>query len=551
VEQPAQIQQRDIREYPAVLWRRKWTILLVTALTVGSTLAFSLQQTPLYTSTAGVLVKPPTTSITTIFPGTTLVSMDTEKRIAGSTAVAQLAARALPGTTVEQVLQSVDVSFGTNELVLEISYSDPNPHAAQKGAGAVADAYLTFKTRQAVAALARARQALQEQIAQTQTKLDAALAAQTAASPGSPERTSAAADVQALTTQKAGFEATLGTVATSTVDPGDVIEKARLPTAPSSPRILVNTALGVFVGLALGVGLAFLRERLDDRIHRREALEDAAGAPVLSVIPKVQGWRKKSWAELPAAKAPKGAAAEAYRTIRTNLLFMAKDGLKTIAVTSPGAGEGKTTTAANLAVSLAQAERRVIVVSADLRKPRLHQFFNLHSDVGLANLLARQATIFDAIQRPAIDRLRVIASGPVPPNPAELLTANDMDVLLDQLRSVADFVIVDTPPVLAVSDVLVLAPKVDGVLIVADAETTHRGAVAHLRDQLEQVGGSVVGAVLNNFDPARARYYPYYRYTYTYRYREEGAREVRPHTDARPNLPLDNIWRTDEPRGED
>jgi Mrp family chromosome partitioning ATPase len=122
-----------------------------------------------------------------------------------------------------------------------------------------------------------------------------------------------------------------------------------------------------------------------------------------------------------------------------------------------------------------------------------------------------------------------------------------MDVLLDQLRSVADFVIVDTPPVLAVSDVLVLAPKVDGVLIVADAETTHRAAVAHLREQLEQVGGSVVGAVLNNFDPARARYYPsYYRYTYTYRYRDDGAREVQPHVGARPNLPLDDIWRTDD-----
>ncbi len=546
---PSTAQPLDLREYLTILARRKLSIALIALVTLGSALAFSFQQTPIYSATAGVLVKPPVTSPTTSnIPATTLISMDTEKRIANSTSVAQLAAPRIHAG-VQHLLDNLDVSVGTNELVLEITYSDPDPHVAQAGAIAVANAYLKYKTGKAVEAQARLRDVLAAQIEKAQKQLQAALAAQEKAEPGSPEATTAAAAVQALETQKAGLEAQYGTLSASAIDPGDVIEEPELPTEPSSPRILVNAALAAFVGLALGVGLAFLRERLDDRLRGREALEEAAGAPVLAVVPKVPGWRKRSRAELPAAKAPKGAVAEAYRTIRTNLLFMAKDGeLKALALTSPAAGEGKTTTTANLAVSLAQAGKRVIVVSADLRKPRLHRFFGLPNDVGLSTVLARQSGMRETIQRPLIENLRVMASGPVPSNPGELLTSNDMDALLEQLKGVADFVIVDTPPVLAVSDVLTLAPRMDGVLIVADAQSSHRGAIAHLRDQLEQVGGNVIGAVLNNFDPSSAKYYPaYYRYTYTYRYRDEDGRDRRERRGReQADGTLEDIWQTDE-----
>jgi tyrosine-protein kinase len=542
-------QPLDLHEYLEILWRRKWTILMIAVLAVASALVFSFRQTPIYSSSAQVLVKPPTANQTAQnVPTSTLISMDTEKTVAESAAVAEIAAKRLKiGMTVGELDDQLDVSVPTNTQVLEITFSNADPILAQRGAEAFAQAYLDFRSSQAVRTVAEVTRRIRDQVVDLQRQLDEARQALATAKPDSVEVQQAQSDIDSIPIQIGIYKNQLSAIATTSLDPGEVIRHADLPTSPSSPRIPLNAALALFVGLALGVGLAFLRERLDDRISGRDTLEEAAGAPVLALIPRIEGWRKKNRAELPAAQEPKGAPAEAYRTIRTNLLFMAKDGdLKTIAVSSASAGEGKTTTAANLAVSLAQADKRVIVISADLRKPRLHKFFNLNNETGLSGVLAHRYSIYDAVQRPTVEGVRVMASGPVPPNPAELLASDEMDVLLDQLREVADFVIIDTPPVLAVSDVMSLAPRADGVIIIADAQSTHRGAVAHLRDQLAQVGGNVIGAVLNNFDPARAKYYPaYYRYQYTYRDREaRGGKEARePREAVGSGRSLDGIWR--------
>jgi capsular exopolysaccharide synthesis family protein len=208
---------------------------------------------------------------------------------------------------------------------------------------------------------------------------------------------------------------------------------------------------------------------------------------------------------------------EAYRTLRTSILFTATQRpLKVVMVCSPSAGEGKTTSAANLAVVLADANKRVILVSADLRKPRVHEFFGLKNQVGLSSVLSKQAQAWEVLQDPKIENLRVMASGPVPSGPGELVQSEQMGELLAWLRAVADFVIIDTPPVLLVADALSLAPLVDGILVVADAEATSRGAISHTRDQLEQVDAPVIGAVFNNFDPSKARAYSYYGYGYYY-----------------------------------
>jgi capsular exopolysaccharide synthesis family protein len=193
--------------------------------------------------------------------------------------------------------------------------------------------------------------------------------------------------------------------------------------------------------------------------------------------------------------------------------------MKAIMVVSPGAGEGKTTTAANLALVLADAGKRVVLVSADLRKPRIHQFFDLANDIGLSTVLAGEAEPWEAILDPGVENLRVLLSGPVPGRPAEMLQSEQMGEVMTGLREVADFVIVDTAPVLLVTDALALAPLVDGVLFVADAENTSRSAVAHSREQLEQVGATLIGSVFNNFDPSKARGYRYQGYYAPYRYR--------------------------------
>jgi succinoglycan biosynthesis transport protein ExoP len=532
MDQPAETGYLDLRGYLNVLRRHKWTILLVTGAAVLAALIFSFRQTPIYASTAKVAVQPPTVNqVLSNVPITTLVSMETEREIAASSPVAQIVIETLDSRlSADELLEDLDVGVPTNSQILEITYSHPDPIVAQQTAQAFADAYIDWKTQEAISDSTRVRSAIQSRIDDFREDLAAARARFDAAEEGSDEKIAAQADIQFLTAEITSLRTQFGQLSTLEIDPGTVFQPADLPEEPASPNHYVNGGLALFVGLALGVGLAFLRERLDDRLQGREDLEEAIGAPTLAIVPSVEGWRRKERAELPALTAPKGTASEAYRTLRTNVLFMAKDGdIKTIAVTSPSMGEGKTTTAANLAVSLAQADKRVIVVSADLRKPRVHRFYNLNNDIGVTSVLLGRATLSDAVQRPAgVRSLRVIASGPVPTNPSELLVSERMDAFLDQLRQIADFVVLDTAPVLAVADALILAPKADAVVIVADAATTTRGAVRHLREQLAQVGGNVVGGVFNNFDPARAKYYsPYYRTYYTQRYQQEGVKGER------------------------
>jgi capsular exopolysaccharide synthesis family protein len=182
-------------------------------------------------------------------------------------------------------------------------------------------------------------------------------------------------------------------------------------------------------------------------------------------------------------------------------------------VASANAGEGKSTTAANLAVVLADSGKRVVLISADLRKPRLHRFFGLETEPGLSNALAGESTVWDTLQAPQVENLRVMVSGPVPARPTELLQSEAMGELVADLRDVSDFVIIDTSPILPVADALVLAPLVDGILLVADASITTRSAVTHTRELLDQVDARLVGAVFNDYDPSRDRggagYYGY------------------------------------------
>jgi non-specific protein-tyrosine kinase len=250
-------------------------------------------------------------------------------------------------------------------------------------------------------------------------------------------------------------------------------------------------------------------------------MEEQIGAPVMAVVPHFPGLRsRKSDNLLVVRDKPKSPPAEAYRTIRTNVEFMSRTtDLKVIAVMSPGLGEGKTTTAANLAVALATADRRVVLLGCDLRKPRLHKLFGIGNDVGLSDVLLDGVPVPVAAQRvTGIPSLRVIPSGPVPSNPAELLGSDRMVEIITGLREVADFVIVDTAPVLAVADALALAPRCDGVLLVVDASETTRTGIRVAREQIEKVGGDIAGGIYNNFDPSSAKTYGSYRYYSSYGY---------------------------------
>jgi len=220
---------------------------------------------------------------------------------------------------------------------------------------------------------------------------------------------------------------------------------------------------------------------------------------------------------------PKSPSSEAYRTLGTNIQYLAsRQSLKVIMVTSALGGDGKTTTSANLAVALAQAGKRVILVSADLRRPRIHQFFGLPNDVGLSDALADSISASKVTRDAGIRTLRVINAGPIPNDPAALLGSQQTGDFIRGLRQVSDFVVIDTPPVLAVADASILAPLVDGTVFVMDAGRSSRSALAQARDQLENAGGNIIGAVYSNFEPGQSAYYPYY-YNYYQQYFDEDA----------------------------
>lgn len=229
----------------------------------------------------------------------------------------------------------------------------------------------------------------------------------------------------------------------------------------------------------------------------------------------VRNGRSQGRRELVAKDDPKSPAAEAYRTLRTNLQFAGLDKpLKTVLVTSAGPNEGKTTIISNLAVSLAQSGTSVILVGSDLRKPTVHHHFHVSNQVGLTNVLTGHVALEDAIQPSGVDGVRILTSGPVPPNPAELLGAQRMKEIIAQLSEMTDIVLFDAPPVIAVTDAGVLAQRVDGVLFLVSSGQTPREVAKAAKEQLDQVGARILGAVVNRLDSESGYYYYYYHHYY-------------------------------------
>jgi succinoglycan biosynthesis transport protein ExoP len=513
-----------IREYLALLRARKWSILIVAAATIVLATFFSLGQTPIYESKAEVLVKPldigPAGS-QPIVPNT-----ETERKLVTAEPVARVAAKKLDVPDARSLLDNVLVRVAPNTEILEIYYSDPDPQRAQEGAQAFAEGYLQYRREEALNEIVSLTNEIQQRIdarneelikvTKKLARVDAVAAPEESAELEAKANT-LEAEIAILEQER------IDATAPEDLSVGQVVVPAGLPTQPSSPNHLVNLALGLVVGVALGVAFAFLRERLDDRLRGREQLESLTGVPVLAIVPRVPMWKRRSEIVLVSISQPQSAAAEAYKTLRTGVLYAARgNDRKVLIVTSPQAGEGKTVTTANLGVALAQAGKRVILISADLRKPRLHSFFDVRKDAGLTDVLVGQKTPDEVIGQKG-ESLQILPSGPVPANPAELLGSDAMGRLLQSLRHRADFILIDAPPLLAVTDAMTLAPFVDGVLFVADAGTTTRGSITHALKQLTQVNAPLIGAVLNNFDPARGPAYSYYGYRSYYTYETEQA----------------------------
>ena len=306
-----------------------------------------------------------------------------------------------------------------------------------------------------------------------------------------------------------------------------LVDPAREPLRPIKPRKGLNLLLAGIVGLGMGLGIAFLMEYMDTTVHTVEEIE-RQGFSVLAWVPRIQlGGRGGELSErIVTHLDPRSPVSESYRTLRTNLQYARVGGeVRSLVVTSPSPAEGKSLTVANLAVVMSQAGMRVLLVDSDLRRPVLHRVFGLDREPGLTELVLGRVGLGEVVRGTEVENLEVLPCGVVPPNPAELLGSEGMRRFVGEVRGMYDFMLMDSPPVIVVTDALLLSKEVDGVVLVVRAGVTDRGALERARVSLGQVGAGILGVVLNDIDVSGGYgkyYYPYYYYYYYYYYGSEG-----------------------------
>jgi len=319
-----------------------------------------------------------------------------------------------------------------------------------------------------------------------------------------------------------------------------IIDRAEVPRVPVKPKKRLNLLLAIIVGLVAGIGLAFFFEYLDNTIKIPEDLKQHLNIAYLGPTPYIDSKGKAHDKSdrtpgLVCLHSPKSTASESYRGIRTNLLFSsAGSAPQVILITSPGPREGKTITTANLAITMAQSGSKVLVIDCDLRRPKIHKIFGVARDQGMTNLLVGSDGPERTVVQTQIPNLDLLPCGPLPPNPSEMLGSDRMADLIAQLRKRYDRILIDSPPITAVTDSMILSKYVDGVVVVIRAGDTVRDVARNSVNQLQAVGAHILGGILNAVDIGKDKYYYYYYYQYyNYYYGDDGEKKKKRHKKRR------------------
>jgi len=475
-----------LRGYLHVLRRGRWWVAALTLLGLGVGLALSLTSAKQYSATAQLLVQ--STANVNLSTGAnqsliTTADVQTELQLVTSAQVQQAVIKKLgsaPAVATSQVGQTD---------VIAVTAVSPSPAAAARIANTYARAFVTWSTATASNNLSAAENQLSAQINAINKEVK-----------GLPAK--AATQAAALSNQQAVLKGQLAQlqVTGATASTGlELVTPATAPGSPSSPKPPQDALLGVIAGLAAGIAAAFLRDSLDDTLNSGESVERVIDAPVLATVPMMTSWRKRSKPTVVAVSEPTSQPTEAYRSLRTSLQFARQDRpLRTILVTSPSAGDGKTATVVNLGAVFAQAGSRVVIVSCDLRRPGLNQYFAPVEHVELTAVLAGQQPLDRAVAPVLdVDGLWMLGTRGIVANPTELLSGPRMRSVLAELAEQFDVVLIDSPPVLPVADAMILSGHADGVVLVVSAGQTRRAELRRTREKLAQAGTPVVGAVLN------------------------------------------------------
>ncbi len=448
--------------------RRNWVLLLVCFLVVpGAALAYSLAQTPEYTASASLLFTEKDTS-----------QFDPERAAATNlqlVSLDQVAARtadALPeaGLTAPEISGKVEVSPAGESDLVEVEVTDPDPELAATIANEFARQFIAFR-----------RDANRDKVLKAQGLIEAKLNELTPGQLAGPEG-------QALEERNRD----LTVKATLQTGEAQLVQPATVPSSPSSPKKTRNVALGILLGLILGISLALLRDQFDRRLKTVEEAESAFGLSILATVPRSHQIDDEAGIEA----GLRGEEAEAFRMLRANLQYFGIDQeLKSILITSSASEDGKTMVAWNLALAEAHAAKRILLIEADLRRPTLAKRLHLSDEKGLGLVLAGSVEAKAAIQK--VRGVDVLPAGALPPNPAELIDSQRMESLLAWAEGEYDRVIVDTPPAAIVADAVPLIKQVDRVLVVVRLRRTARDAAEHLREQLTIIEAPVIGLVVN------------------------------------------------------
>ena len=571
---------------------KQWRIIILCFVLVGlGTYIGSKLQKPLYQSSAlvQVVLRPSnnqSSEYTSLLASDQLVQ--TESQLAVSDPVLREVASHHNGLTVEELSKKVTSSMKLNTQLFEIDVLDPSPIRAATLANDVAATLIKRQIQAAQQVNNRSQQQIQQDLNSTQRQIDT-ITSQVATLKAQPDKQSQVAVLQTkltgLTQHYNQWDTLLAQLVFTESQNGNflqVAQPAQPGITPVRPQILLNTAVGLILGLFLGMVLAILFEQVDTRVRTPEALADLLGWPILATVWRVDSAKKESIIN------PSGnsANAEAYRILRTNIGFSGIDKpLHSLVVTSAFPNDGKSTIAANLAIFMAKAGKNTILVDADLRRPTLQEKFGLPADkLGLSNavlafsLQDRPTTSSNHLMRATslqpmdalsttnlslqpfihpveMSNLWVMPAGPLPPNPSELLDSKAMDRLLLALTNCgAEIVIFDTSPLLGLSDASILVSKTDATLVVTDIARAKKGNLKQIKAVLAQAGANVLGSVVNKQPHKRKdsaySYYYYYR-TEEVQHKEENHKEgnhsaKNGHVPAVPVTPP-TIFNSDEP----
>lgn len=505
----------DLRDSLAVLRRRKWTIIIVVLVVLALGAVMSYRKSPVYEATSSLLLK--AASSNSVLAEAS--SSDPERRVQNE---AELLRGSRTAREVERRLgfgAGVSVAAGGDSDVIEITASADDPEKAALIANTYAEAHRDLRQQDSLDLLTGAQQEVQLQIDninQTLAQLGQQLADLQAQRFAALDPAVQADLDKQINQVSQSRDAVLRSRDPYTSQLGDldieedlarqnaplqILAPASAPGSPVSPDHRQDLTVTLVLGLLLGIAIAFVQEHLDDSVRNVNDLAKVTGGlPSLAIIPRHESTPEGEMPPILTATKPMSHTAESYRSLRTSVEFLALEKrMQTIQVTSAQAGEGKTSTVVNLAVAFAQAGEKVIVVDCDLRRPRLHEYFGLDRHLGFTSVLLNERNLDEVVRvAPGFDNLQVLCSGPLAPNPSELLGGERFAEIIRKLSTDHTVVLIDSPPVLPVTDALVLSRVADATIVVASSGVSSKRRFARSVESLRQVGAPLVGSVLNS-----------------------------------------------------